>query len=125
MPTTIVHLPNVHTALHQSTGGTLAQSSSSRYAFVADLPCRTMRCTQSDIAALSARQHGRETMRIQITIRNVYGNETAYPADETAMLFASMLGRKTLTPADLKHIQALGYTIDVVMHGVTLGQLAA
>lgn len=68
---------------------------------------------------------GRPDVKIQITIKSVYGNETAYPADKTAQLFADLLGRKTLTPADLRGIKALGYDIEVVALGVVVGKLAA
>lgn len=65
------------------------------------------------------------TKTIQITIRNVYGNEQAYPVCEAAKIFAEIAGSKTLTPATLRKIQSLGYTIEVVSLGVTLGKLAA
>ena len=65
------------------------------------------------------------TKTIQITIRSVYGNEQAYPVCDAARTFAEIAGSKTLTPATLKKIQRLGYTIEVVALGVTIGKLAA
>lgn len=59
-------------------------------------------------------------MTIQVMIKNVYGNETVYPACEKAKIFASMVGQKTLTHADLSSIKALGYTIQVVHAAVIL-----
>lgn len=52
--------------------------------------------------------------RIKITIKNVYGVEKAYPACAKALIFAEMLGAKTLTPRNLQEIQRLGFEIDVV-----------
>jgi hypothetical protein len=52
-------------------------------------------------------------MLVLITVRNVYGKETIYPANETARIFTSIAGKKTLDHADLKSIQALGYEIKV------------
>lgn len=53
-------------------------------------------------------------MKIQVTERSVYGNTLVYPVCEKAKTFAAMLGKKTLTPADLNHIKALGFSIEPV-----------
>ncbi len=53
-------------------------------------------------------------MMIQIEIRNVYGNETIYPANETAATFARIAGTKTLRPDTIKLAKALGYAVEVV-----------
>ncbi len=50
-------------------------------------------------------------MTMTIKIKNVYGNELVYPADETAKKFADLLGTKTLPHWALCKIEALGYTI--------------
>jgi len=50
---------------------------------------------------------------ITIHIRNVYGEDKAYPVCEKAKLFTDIAGTKTLRPADLNYIQALGYKITV------------
>jgi len=50
---------------------------------------------------------------ITIHIRNVYGEDKAYPVCEKAKLFTDIAGTKTLRPADLNYIQALGYKISV------------
>ena len=50
---------------------------------------------------------------ILIHIRNVYGEDKAYPVCERAKLFADIAGTKTLRPADLNYIQQLGYKITV------------
>jgi hypothetical protein len=59
-------------------------------------------------------------MKIQVTIKNVYGNETIYPACDKAKLFASMLGQKTLTRADISRIKQLGFEIEVITDKVKL-----
>lgn len=51
--------------------------------------------------------------QVTIEIRQVYGNESIYPVCDNAKLFASIAGTKTLTPAALKCIKALGYEIVV------------
>lgn len=48
---------------------------------------------------------------IMIEVRNVYGNETIYPACEVSTKFAHMLGQKTLTRKNLKDIAAIGFDI--------------
>jgi hypothetical protein len=50
---------------------------------------------------------------ITIHIKNVYGEDKAYPVCEKAKLFTDIAGTKTLRPADLNYIQALGYKITV------------
>ncbi len=53
-------------------------------------------------------------MTIAIEVRNVYGRETIYPANETASLIAAIAGTKTLTHATLQLAERLGYTIETV-----------
>ena len=48
---------------------------------------------------------------VYVTVRRVYGNRVIYPACDTARDFARTAGTKTLTPATLRKIQALGYTV--------------
>lgn len=50
---------------------------------------------------------------IVIRIKNVYGNETIYPACREAEIFAGIAGTKTLTRDTLRRIEALGYQITV------------
>lgn len=52
-------------------------------------------------------------MTITVQIKNVYGQEKIYPACDKAKLFASLKGQSTLTQSDIKHIKALGYTIEI------------
>lgn len=52
-------------------------------------------------------------MNITVTVRDVYGIKTIYPACETAKLLARLAGTKTLTQSALATIKALGYTVAV------------
>ena len=51
-------------------------------------------------------------MKIIVCIKNVYGEEKAYPHCETAKKFAALLGTKTLTKSALRQIKELGYQVD-------------
>ena len=50
-------------------------------------------------------------MKIEIEIRDIYGEAKAYPANDKAKLFAEMLGTKTLTHRNLCLIERLGFEI--------------
>lgn len=52
-------------------------------------------------------------------IRNVYGKQLAYPANETAAKFAILLGVKTFNAHQLHQIQDLGYTMVQVTDPLT------
>jgi len=52
-------------------------------------------------------------MKIEIRIANNYGIETAYPVCDKAVLFSRIAGTKTLTRDTLRHIDALGYQIEI------------
>lgn len=54
------------------------------------------------------------TKQISVTIRQVYGNETIYPACRTSAFFAALAGTKTLTDDALRLIAANGYEIVAV-----------
>lgn len=51
--------------------------------------------------------------RIQIEIRNVYGEMKAYPVCDAARHFADIAGTKTLTRRVLARILAIGFSIEV------------
>ena len=55
-----------------------------------------------------------DTPRIIVRLREVYGTPHAYPACDKAHAFAAMLGTKTLTRHALRHIHALGYSIEAI-----------
>ena len=60
-------------------------------------------------------------MKIQVTIRKVYGRENIYPACEKADNFCRLLGQATLTHDNITIIKDLGYTVEVVsQHPATL-----
>jgi len=52
-------------------------------------------------------------MEILVTLKNVYGNDTIYPACPKAETFAKLAGTKTLTLDTIKLIKVLGYTVSV------------
>jgi len=51
-------------------------------------------------------------MKIQLTLKSSYGRTLAYPACDKSQIFADLLHSKTLTRANLRHIEALGFTIE-------------
>lgn len=55
---------------------------------------------------------------ITVEIKDVYGSRVVYPACEAAKAFARIAGTKTLTPAALREIEALGFGIDVKSAGL-------
>ena len=55
---------------------------------------------------------------ITVEIKDVYGSRVVYPACESAKAFARIAGTKTLTPAALREIEALGFAIDVKSAGL-------
>lgn len=55
---------------------------------------------------------------IQITIKNVYGNETIYPVNDQARRLAALVGTKTLTQSTLRQAVAMGFQLEYVApHG--------
>ena len=48
-----------------------------------------------------------------VEIKTIYGNETIYPANDTAQVFADLIGTKTLSRLKLGLIQGLGYSVQV------------
>lgn len=59
-------------------------------------------------------------MKIQVKVKNVYGNEMIYPVCASAQAFAELARQKTLTHRELMVIKRLGYTIEVVQDVVKL-----
>lgn len=54
--------------------------------------------------------------KVQLLVKDQYGTKVLHPHNDTAKLFASIAGTKTLTLPVVKHIMALGYSIEYV-HG--------
>ena len=50
-------------------------------------------------------------MQVEIQIRNVYGNEKAYPVNDTAFAVARIANTKTLTRAALAGVLQMGLPI--------------
>jgi len=66
------------------------------------------------------------TKQITVSVRQVYGNETIYPACPTSVFFATLACTKTLTDDALRLIAANGYAIvaeapRLVRAGIALG----
>lgn len=56
-------------------------------------------------------------LKIQVTIKTVYGVEQCYPACAAAKAFARIAGTTTLTRQTLTEVARLGYAIEVVKVG--------
>ncbi len=56
------------------------------------------------------------TGKIRIEIRNVYGEEKAYPVDTAGQLMARIAGTKTLTRSTLFNVLEMGLAVEVVDH---------
>lgn len=59
-------------------------------------------------------------MNITVEVKQVYGNALIYPICKKAQTFALIAGSKTLTHDTIKHVKALGYTIEVKQQSVKL-----
>lgn len=53
-------------------------------------------------------------LKVEIIVKNVYGKETVYPANETAKKFAAIAGTTTMTHQLLCQVEALGIEIEDV-----------
>ena len=51
---------------------------------------------------------------VEVSIKEVYGNELVYPVNMTAKQLCSLTGKKTLAMHDLATILELGYTVKEV-----------
>jgi hypothetical protein len=60
------------------------------------------------------------TGRVQLLVKDQYGTKALHPHNDTAKTFASIAGTKTLTLPTIKHIMALGYSVEYVHEGVTI-----
>ena len=59
-------------------------------------------------------------MIITVAVRNVFGNDLVYPADDAAATFAALINVKTFNRRQLGLIRTLGYAVHVAA-----GQLPA
>jgi hypothetical protein len=49
-----------------------------------------------------------------VEIKNVYGVERIYPANETAKILTNMTGKKTLERDNIERIKKLGIAVEVI-----------
>lgn len=59
-------------------------------------------------------------MNITVEIKNVYGNQSVYPACDTSRLLAQLAGTKTFTRHALDTIKRLGYSITVAQPTISI-----
>ena len=53
-------------------------------------------------------------MKLQVTIKSVYGRDLIYPACDIAKLFTALLKVKSFTENQLEQIKSIGYEIEVI-----------
>ena len=53
-------------------------------------------------------------MKVQVKIKQTYGRDNIYPANETALLFTRIIGNKTFSKQQLRLIKELGYEIEPI-----------
>lgn len=51
---------------------------------------------------------------IKVSIKNVYGNELIYPANDVANRLTDLMGKKTFSRSDLRKLQLLNFDVEVV-----------
>lgn len=61
-----------------------------------------------------------QTRNLVVQQKNVYGTEKIYPYCKDSKMFCELLGQTTLTPENIKHIKALGYTLSLYQTIATL-----
>ena len=59
-------------------------------------------------------------MQALIEIKQVYGREMIYPANDTAKAFADLAKTKTLSRQDLNIIKSLGFAIEVKQQSINI-----
>jgi hypothetical protein len=53
-------------------------------------------------------------MKIQVSIKTVYGTERIYPVCDKAKVFANLVDQTTLSRRHIQLIKSLGYQIELV-----------
>jgi len=61
-----------------------------------------------------------KTMHALVTIKTIYGQDRVYPANDTAMALAALLGSKTFTREQIAKAKELGYTFEIKAPEVTI-----
>ena len=59
-------------------------------------------------------------MNITVEVKNVYGNQSVYPACDTSRLLAQLAGTKTFTRSALDTIKQLGYSITIAQPKISI-----
>ena len=52
-----------------------------------------------------------DSFEVIVKVKNVYGNELVYPANDRARMFLNLTGKKTFSKAELKILQKVGYVV--------------
>ena len=52
---------------------------------------------------------------IKFRVKNVYGNDLMYPANETAEIALSLTGNKTFKKSDLRKLAQLGFECEQIL----------
>ena len=55
----------------------------------------------------------KESMKLKVKIKNVYGTEKIYPVCDKSKIFANIAGTTTLTDSTIFNLKVLGYTLEV------------
>jgi hypothetical protein len=61
---------------------------------------------------------------IAVTLKDVYGQTKAYPANDQASRLAALVGTKTLTVETLRQAQAMGFALTYVDRFGSCNELA-
>jgi hypothetical protein len=56
-----------------------------------------------------------EEMKVEVTVKNHYGNELVYPVCNVAQYLCELAGTKTFTEANIRICKKLGYEFEIVM----------
>jgi len=59
-------------------------------------------------------------MKIQVTIKNIYGNQLIYPVCQKAKYFAELTKTKTFNKNDINTIKKLGFEIELIQNNINL-----
>lgn len=59
-------------------------------------------------------------MDIEVTVKNVYGENKVYPACDTSRKLADLIGTKTFTDRAIQQLRDLGYNIRLLSFPITL-----
>lgn len=69
----------------------------------------------NDLIELATTQREIQMKSLQVTVKNVYGNELIYPVCEHAKLLCSLVNAKTFTDHSIHLVKQMGYTFEMVL----------